>query len=228
MAPIFSSSASKDSRFSGPIQASNTGSPNSRRMRSRTAAHAARQSAHRLSCHLHHLIPIPCRHWPVSPIVVRLAPSAVFARLRRSTSSHMPLPLKFVARAGPPPSIHCGCRDGRSPSEIAFKAVRDIEGLANSPPASARWRRRASARPSGTATAPARPCRASALRSASATKAGIGAHRRESSAIRRNAPGGPRLERSGRPTKFHSAMVRTSTSWALGSRLEPLPRPRRR
>ena len=29
---------------SGPIQASNTGSPNSRRMRSRTAAHAAGQS----------------------------------------------------------------------------------------------------------------------------------------------------------------------------------------
>ena len=145
------------------------------------------------------------------PLLTRPASAVCF-------SSHaFPLQDCFQGRPCRLPAIVCAAM--ALAVEIALEAARDIEGLCESPPASSPWRRRANARPSGRETAPACPVRAR-----SRQRAGWFRPRNrdwapwwERPAIRCNAPGGPgRRDRAGR-RKFHSATVRTSTSWALGS-----------
>ena len=215
---------------SGPIQASNTGSPNSRRMRSRTAAHAARPiRPHRFARHLSH-ISYPLLFSTREPRVRRAFKlvSRIPALIVHCYLVACIRPFMIASREGPRPSSHCVWPRWPFAIEVAFEAARDVEGLGETRAASSPWPRRASARPSGRGTAPA--CRGPAPAAAALPRP-----RRqnrdwaawwESSAIRRNAPGGPRPERSGRPTKFHSATVRTSTSWALGSLCQQRPRPR--
>ena len=134
-----------------------------------------------------------------------------------------------------PPQV---CRQGRPAAfqplamprwpfaiEIAFKAARDIEGLGEARP---RQRHGGGARArAGAAEKQDRRFRVGAGRLQ--RFGGFGHEIRDWAAMvgklchsmqwtRR-----PSADRSGRPTKFHSAMVRTSTSWALGSLRQHVP-----
>ena len=110
---------------SGPIQASKTASPSSRRRRSRAPAHAAGQSGRaRLTCHLSHfyypllagLQPVsPHRHSDFSLVTAQMPALTLF------TSSHLLLPA-YDCLQGRPVAFHpfC-CPRWRSPSRSPSK-----------------------------------------------------------------------------------------------------------
>ena len=130
--------------------------------------------------------------------------------------------LSFVSMEGRRPSNHSACRAGGFDRDRLRNRLRCCR-RAHSPPPPLPWRPRASAPQSGKGTERAHPCGRPVLPRPAQRKPGFCAMLGKLCHSTQMRPAARSGSSSGIPTKFHSAVVRTSTNWAAGIPLQQGP-----